>query len=202
MRKRKKRTFEVTRGQLFLVLILAAFALAAIFEAGVSVGKKRLIAAERDAIQRSGMSLTPTIPAFNGGDRTRSDHTAEERKPSRQSKAPVRASKIPMGGETPAIPPEDESTERPQTSVKDVMYTIQVGAFGLLQNAENLVAQLKSYEYKAWFKPEPSAEKMLYSVFVGGFKTRDEAKQFGGSLRDRLSFIKSYMVREIKKEDL
>ena len=82
------------------------------------------------------------------------------------------------------------------------MYTIQVGSFGLLQNAENLVAQLKSYEYKSWFKPEPSAEKMLYSVFVGGFKTRDEANQFGGSLRDRLSFIKSYMVREIQKEDL
>lgn len=202
MRKRKKRTFEVTRGQLFLVLILAAFALAAIFESGVSVGKKRLIAAEREVIQRGDMSLIPTMSVPSEGDRTWSDQTVEERKPSRQSKAPVRASKIPIGGETPAIPPEDESTEQPQTSVKDVMYTIQVGTFGSLQNAENLVAQLKSYEYKAWFKPEPSAEKMLYSVFVGGFKIRDEAKQFGGSLRDRLSFIKSYMIREIQEENL
>ncbi len=86
MRKRKKRTFEVSRGQLILVLILAAVAFAAIFEAGVSVGKKRLIAAERAVIQRGGMSLNPTIPASNEGDETVPDQTVEERKPSQASR--------------------------------------------------------------------------------------------------------------------
>jgi len=202
-RKKQKRTFEVSRGQLFLVLIVAAVAFAAIFETGVSVGKKRLIAAEREVIQRSGMSLRPAIPVSNEADsslRTSPDQTAEERKPSRQNKTQVRAaSEIPIGGEMPAIPPADESVEQTQASVKDVMYTIQIGTFGSLQNAEKLVALLKSYEYNSWFKPEPSAERMLYSVFVGGFRTRDEAKQFGGLLQDRLSFVKSYIVREVQE---
>ena len=203
MRKPKKQPLTVTRGQIFLALIGAAIVLTAVFEIGVSVGKKRLIEAEQEALQRNDIPLRSNIPASDAEDSSNNsllDQGMEAQKPAQQSKTPVRAaSQIPTGGEFPAIPPKDQPTERPKASGEAAQYTVQVGTFGSRQNAEDLVAQLRSYEYKSWLKPEPSSEKMLYSVFVGGFSARDEAMQFGSLLQSRLSFVTGYMVREIKE---
>ena len=109
------------------------------------------------------------------------------------------ASQIPIGGDLPIMPPEEQSEEQPQVASGSIYYTVQVGTFGARQNAENLVAKLKSYEYKSWMKEESSSEGTLYSVLVGGFSTRDEAKQFGDLLKNNLSFVSSYMVREIQE---
>ena len=215
MRKQRKRTtLEVTRGEIILALIMAVVALTAAYEIGVSSGKKKVIKAEKEATQRNDIPLRSTIPALDEEEPSAipildeeepsagspSDQAAEAPKPAQQNETSVRApSQIPTGGEFSAIPPQDQPAAQPQADGKAAQYTVQVGTFGSHQNAEDLVALLKSYEYKSWLKPEPSGEKMLYSVFVGGFITKDEAKQFGDLLQARLSFVKSYMIREMQE---
>ena len=197
MQRQKKKPLKV--GRVFLALIAAAIVLTVVFEIGVSVGKKRVIEAEQEVAQRNDIPFRSTAPASDEEDSpadSSPEQAAEERKPERQSEASVHATlKIPTGGEFPAIP----SPEQSQAGAEAAQYTVQVGTFGSQQNAEDLVALLKSYEYRSWLKPEPSAEKMLYSVFVGGFSARDEANRFGGFLQARLSFVTSYMVREIQE---
>ena len=90
-------------------------------------------------------------------------------------------------------------TERLKVGKKELPYTAQVATFRSRQNAENLVEKLESYEYESWLEPEPYEKETLYSVFVGAFSTRDEAKQFGTLLQARLSFVTGYMVREIEE---
>ncbi|MFC1716674.1 SPOR domain-containing protein [Candidatus Poribacteria bacterium] len=201
MQKQKNKPLKI--GRIFLALIAAALVLTVVFEIGVWVGKKRIIEAEQAVAQRNDLPFRSTAPASDEEDSpadSSPEQAEEERKPARQTETSVRATlKIPTGGEFPAIPSQNQSTEQPQAGGEAAQYTVQVGTFGSQQNAEKLVALLKSYEYRSWLRPEPSAENMLYSVFVGGFNTRDEAKQFGSFLQARLSFVTSYMVREIQE---
>ena len=105
--------------------------------------------------------------------------------------------RMPTGGDLPIESLQEQPTKQRQTETSVAKYTVQTGAFSSRQNAEDLVALLKSYEYNSWLRPEPIAEGELYSVFVGGFCARDEAKRFGESLKNRLPFVTDYMVREI-----
>ncbi len=188
---------------MFLALIVMAAALTAAYEIGISVGKKRVIEAERAVTQRSDIPLRSTAPvpgADNSSSESSLDQATESQKTAQRNDAQVRAaSQIPIGGDLPIMPSEDQPKEQPKSNGRVAQYTVQVGTFGSRQNAENLVAKLKSYEYKSWLRSESSAERTLYSVLVGGFNTRDEAKQFGDLLQDTLSFVSSYMVREIQE---
>ena len=190
MRKRQKRTFVVTRGQIFFALLMAVVALTAVFEIGVSVGKKRIIDAEREVMRRSNAKWDSTVPESD--EKT----SAADSSPDASTRA---AMKIPTGGDLPIESPQERPTEQRQIETNISKYTVQIGTFGSNKNAEELVALLKSYEYNSWLRSEPTAEGAFYSVFVGGFSTRDEAKQFGESLKNRLSFVTDYMVREISR---
>ena len=201
MGKRKKRTFEVTRGQIFLALIVMAVALTAAYETGISAGKKRIIEAERMIIQKTDTPLgsTAPVPGTDNLPTTPPPDRVEPQNTMQKSDKQMRsASQMPIGGDLP-IMPEEQTEDQPQVVAGSVYYTVQVGTFGAHQNAENLVAKLKSYEYKSWLRQESSSGRTLYSVLVGGFSTRDEAKQFGDSLRNNLSFVSSYMIREIQE---
>jgi len=79
-------------------------------------------------------------------------------------------------------------------------YTILAGTFSLQKNAEKLVDLLKSYEYPAWLRSEQGSEKTLYAVFVGRFISQNEAHQFGQSLQKKLSDIKEYRVKKLRKQ--
>ena len=152
--------------------------------------------------QRTDIPLGSTAPV-PGADRSPTippPDRVEPRKTIQESDKRMRAaSQMPIGGDLPIMTPEEQSEEQPQVAAGSVYYTVQVGTFGAHQNAENLVAKLKSYEYKSWSRPESSSGRTLYSVLVGGFSTRDEAKQFGDSLQNNLSFVSSYMVREMQE---
>lgn len=190
-------------------LLITAISFAVIFEIGVSQGKKRLIEAERKAAQQNhvqGRSIMPvsggkSLPEEPSERRegvetpTKRTESATKTEESAEVKPTRRDTQVPTGGELPIEPPQDQPIERSQT----VQYTVQVGTFGSRQNAEKLVALLKSYEYKSWLRVETAASGTLYSVFVGGFNTREKAKKFGGLLQNRLSFVTSYMVREIQE---
>ncbi len=49
---KQKRVFEVTRGKIWLALLIAALALTAVFEIGVLIGTKRTITAQQKAMRR------------------------------------------------------------------------------------------------------------------------------------------------------
>ena len=49
---KQKRVFEVTRGKVWLALLIAALALTAVFEIGVLIGRKRTITAQQEAMRR------------------------------------------------------------------------------------------------------------------------------------------------------
>ena len=188
MRKRQKRTFVVTRGQIFFALLMAVVAFTAVFEIGVSVGKKRIVDAERAAVRRGNANRNAAAPE------------SDEKAPAADSSPDVSARaamKIPTSGDLPIESLQEQPTEQRQNETSVPKYTVQIGSFGSNKNAEDLVALLKSYEYNSWLRPEQTEAGDIYSVFVGGFKTRDEAKQFGESLKNRLSFVMDYMVREI-----
>lgn len=199
MRKRQKRTFVITRGQIFFALLMAVVALTAAFEIGVSVGKKRIIDAEREVMRRSNPRWDSIVPESDEKNHP-GDSENTEKKAVQQSDTEIQATmRIPTGGDLPIESPQEQPTEQRQTETSVAKYTVQIGTFSSHQNAEDLVALLKSYEYNSWLRPERTAEGELYSVFVGGFSIRDEAKQFGESLKNRLSFVTDYMVREISR---
>jgi len=168
MQNQEKRVYEVTRGQIWVALIITAIALTITFEVGVWVGKKRVINAEREAAQQNDMQM-------------RAD------------------TRVPMEKDLPYGEPTGRPTERPEVEKKEPKYTVQVGIFSSYENAVDMVKLLESYEYIAWLNPESDAEKTLYRVFVGRFDTEVEAEQFGRSLRERLTYITEYKVREIEE---
>ncbi|HDI82563.1 MAG TPA: tetratricopeptide repeat protein [candidate division WOR-3 bacterium] len=60
-------------------------------------------------------------------------------------------------------------------------YTIQMGAFKDMRWAENMYQRLKLLGYDAFIKKSPT----LIKVYVGGFSTRDEAKDVLKELKNK-----------------
>lgn len=206
MRKRRKRTFEVTTGQILAGLIIAALALTIAFEVGVSVGKKRVINAEREVMRQDNIRMraateAPTeedLPSKSSPDQPTEPSEVEKAEPGSARQGGIQipaAMKASTGGDLLQRLP----TERLKVGEKELPYTAQVATFRSRQNAENLVEKLESYEYESWLKPEPYAKEMFFSVFAGRFGTRDEAEQFGRSMQERLSYITHYRVRKIQE---
>jgi cell division septation protein DedD len=222
--QRQPRVFEVTVGQIFVALIIGALALTAVFEAGVWVGKKRVIDAERKAALQSNMQMRAAMGSStegNSGYRSSPGQSAEEleagentepeasRRDNTETRTGTEAS---SGGNLPYDSPPELSTENPPSPLykgeeaeqsdveeKGVQYTIQVGTFSSRQNARNLVNLLESYEYRSWLMPESDTGEMLYRVFIGRFDTRDAAEKFGREARERLSYVTEYRIRKIQE---
>lgn len=192
MPNKQKRKYEVSIGQIFLGLIIAALALTGVFELGVSVGKKRVVEAER-AAQEGGRKIRTAAKTSLG--EVSSAHSPSDRFQDIREEG---TGSVPLGGDMPIDVPEDESEEQLQVEAKPPQFTIQVGTFSSQANSENLVNLLKSYEYNSWVRPETSTDRTLYAVYVGGFSTRTEANQFGKSLQERMSFVTGFIVRELE----
>lgn len=83
-------------------------------------------------------------------------------------------------------PTEDEPTEDEEYLREEEMreialggeFLVQLGAFGEIANARNLVDELKSKGYSAFMTDESP-----YRVQVGMFRTRDEAVAMGEKLK-------------------
>ena len=94
----------------------------------------------------------------------------------------------------------DELAEETDTG-KKTQYTIQVGAFGSLQNAEGMVNLLQVDGYTCWIDTEPPSgmAEAMNVVFVGKFETKQAAERFGGMLLDRLADLFEYTIKEIQE---
>jgi len=88
----------------------------------------------------------------------------------------------------------------PEAEEEKAKYTVQVGTYRSRQGAEEMMKLLESYEYKPRLKTEPETETTsLHSVLVGKFKTREEAEKYGRAMQNSLTYVNSYMVREISE---
>ncbi len=66
-------------------------------------------------------------------------------------------------------------------------YTVQVGAFSTLQNAEELKARLEKERYSSSIFTIVQNGKRMHKVWVGEFQTYDEAKRFTGEIRKKFN---------------
>ena len=211
---KQRRIFEITGVQIWIGLIIVALALTIVFEVGVLVGKKRVIKAEMEAARQYDMQMraaTKTSTEARLPHRSLSDQATEPLEAGRNTETeaarrddiqPGAASETSTGGgllDTSPRDQTDQSAEQLDVGDKEYQYTIQVGTFGFRQNAENMVNLLRSYEYESWSSSEADEEKTLYCVFIGRFDTRDEAEQFGRSIRETLSYVTEYRVSKIQE---
>jgi cell division septation protein DedD len=72
------------------------------------------------------------------------------------------------------------ATSNPQQKV--TLYTVQVGAFGSVENAENLYKKLSSTYSDITISPTTSGDQTLYRVRIGTFENRDDAAAFADKL--------------------
>lgn len=88
----------------------------------------------------------------------------------------------PTGGEQSAVNPPKQPVEEFTTH-----FTIQVGAFSTLQNAEELKAKFEKEGYSSNIFTIVSNGKKLHKVWVGEFQTYDEAKRFTVEVKKKFS---------------
>ena len=58
-------------------------------------------------------------------------------------------------------------------------YSLQVGAFQMLENAKELYVKLKAKEYQTWIEPPKPPSSKLYCVMIGEFKDKYSAISHG-----------------------
>ncbi len=71
------------------------------------------------------------------------------------------------------------------TSNKVEKFSVQLGLFSTRENAERLVARLKTEDIKATVSLRTSAEKKFYAVTTGKFSTREDAEHFASHLKSK-----------------
>ena len=89
-------------------------------------------------------------------------------------------------------PPVNE-TEMPQPMVIfQEQYTVQVGAFRYVSNAERVKELIKSRGYTVWINP-PAEDSSLNKVRVGKFDSKNRAQIFGEEIID-------FTIRELESK--
>jgi cell division septation protein DedD len=96
------------------------------------------------------------------------------------------------GGPPPPLPPPVAPVNSPSASVnpppaatsagQQVVYTVQVGAFGSKENADNLVRRLVETYSDIYVSPTTSGDQTLYRVRVGSFARREDADSLANRL--------------------
>lgn len=79
--------------------------------------------------------------------------------------------------------PPAERAAKPSPEVEP--YAIQVGAFSTMQNAEKLRSFFEDLGYRVEVQNKVRGGRSLYLVWVGSFKTADEARKFGAEVRKK-----------------
>jgi hypothetical protein len=74
-------------------------------------------------------------------------------------------------------------------------YTIQVGAFSTMKNAEELKTQFERESYTATISTVVTNGKTLHKVWVGEFRTYDSAKRFAGEIKSKYNIDSIVVTR-------
>ena len=108
----------------------------------------------------------------------------------------------PLTNTTPKIPQstvdtshtKHSSQSKPTLPVSQEKYTLQVGAFSTSANAENLKSSFEQKGYRVEIANKVQNGKSLYKVWVGSYKTREEAEKAAKDMKSK--FRLSSMVIE------
>jgi len=91
-------------------------------------------------------------------------------------------------GKKPALQEQPAVIKKPSTVEKfSTLFTVQVGAFSTLQNAEELRTRFEREGYVSNIFTIVKNGKKLHKVWVGEFQTQDEAKRFGNEIKKRFN---------------
>lgn len=111
-------------------------------------------------------------------DLTETQSSAEAVQPKVAASAPASAA----AKEEPVSKPAGSVTAT-KTSPADAAWTVQVGSFSSVDNAEGLASKLKQQGHAAFVSEFKDAKGMHYRVRVGGFDDRDAAQLKAEQLR-------------------
>lgn len=92
--------------------------------------------------------------------------------------------------ETPKSPEQESPADvKPTGSVEKypTSFTVQVGAFSTLQNAEELKAKFEKENYSSNIFTIVNDGRKLHKVWVGEFQTYEDAKRFTAEIRRKFS---------------
>ena len=204
-RGREQGLYYFGRGQLFL--LAAGFALASflVFLLGVLTGQRieerKLLKKEGPLVKipvqplGKGPALTAGVPAKEemtfydtlAKSPTDSKAVAEERKAEEKS-ATARGVK-PALGEQVAGP---EAGAKPAAPGR--VWAVQVNAYRLEKDAENLARKLKAKGYDAYIVSSEVRGRTWYRVRVGRFDTRDQARELQDTLKKKEKFTDAILV--------
>lgn len=87
-------------------------------------------------------------------------------------------------------PPQDQPTVLKKVGSVEkysTLFTVQVGAFSTLQNAEELKTRFEREGYISNIFTIVKNGKKLHKVWVGEFKTQDDAKRFSGEIKKKFN---------------
>lgn len=79
------------------------------------------------------------------------------------------------------------------------IYSLQIGVFKSEENAKEITELMKSKKYDPWIKYETSTDPSspyIRSVYVGRFKTKEEAMQFGDAMKKELPWTDGYIIKK------
>ena len=87
--------------------------------------------------------------------------------------------------EAPETPMDSPADVKPTGSVEKypTSFTVQVGAFSTLQNAEELKSKFEKENYSSNIFTIVNDGRKLHKVWVGEFQTYEDAKRFTGEIR-------------------
>ncbi|MBI2620028.1 MAG: SPOR domain-containing protein [Ignavibacteriales bacterium] len=96
---------------------------------------------------------------------------------------------------TQSSEPSQQETPEPPAEIKSpgpvekypTSFTVQVGAFSTLQNAEELRAKFERENYSSNIFTIVSEGRKLHKVWVGEFQTYDDAKRFTAEIRKKFN---------------
>lgn len=94
----------------------------------------------------------------------------------------------PPEAKKPQVQEAAAEVKSPSTVAKfTTTYTVQVGAFSTLQNAEELKARFEKERYTCNIFTIVQNAKRMHKVWVGEFQTYDEAKRVTGEIRKKFN---------------
>jgi cell division septation protein DedD len=220
--KKRRGIYEVTIGQLIVSMLIATFALTAVFFIGVYIGKNRVITAEREAQELNEAKLISRLKENIGNGTSKvtanlreqsqgavksaikkldelssyqnSDQTKQKTDEGTYTNQAVKPDKKPL-------PTVDQSPTIKKLKIKKTRYTVKVGTFSSYENAKKLFDSLKSSGYEPQLIKESDQGKTLCHVIIGNFDSEDKAKQYGDTLREKLPFVNDYMIRAYDSPD-
>lgn len=102
---------------------------------------------------------------------------------------PLKAQRPATKPATPVKPFKDV----PKTT-SDFQYTVQVGAFIYKENAEKLLRLVNSHGFDGWMRQAQHSGRQMHFVYVGKYRTLNEARQVGRDMQNKISDVKYYYL--------